>query len=67
MSLLQTFQCDGPACLELVEDAGDEDDLIQAGWLVVAFVADEDERTAHLHSYACLVSWASLGAEEEAA
>lgn len=66
MTQLSTFQCDGPACLEIIEEPGDEDDLIEAGWLVVTFVADEDERTAHLHTYACLVSWAAEGAAEEA-
>ena len=57
MSQVTVFQCDGPACLKSSE-VDCEDDLMPDGWLILYFIADEEDRQAHLCSYDCLETWA---------
>lgn len=62
MSEVRVFQCDGPSCLETVEDIGNEDDLAGEGWFLLTFRAGEDDadEVAHLHSLECVIAWAQV-------
>lgn len=57
MSEIRFFHCDGPACLEADERAGDEQTLQEAGWLILTFADVDEQHISHFHSYDCLLAW----------
>lgn len=63
MSVVVHHLCDGPDCLRSDEDSLEEFSLLEAGWLVVNFVDDEEARVSHFCSYRCLGKWAMEAAE----
>lgn len=57
MSQVSVFNCDGPSCMRSDDMSGDERSLMDAGWLMVSLVDDEEERVVHLCSYECMAEW----------
>ena len=58
MSEVVFFSCDGPACVASDQESCDSRGLMEAGWMVLELIDDEEERIAHFCSYACLAAWA---------
>ena len=56
MAIFSYARCELPACGDVVEFEGSEDDLLELGWLTVAYGPGESDR-ADFCSLVCAAKW----------